>query len=246
MDEVYQTIHSRPKADVVVLKMNSGNAWFADESVNGTKFKFLKDTGARKSVMSMKCFKSIPELFRPQFDNTNMIFQIAKGEVLPSMCLAYVTICVYGYTFNLPIFVCDMGDIDCIFGLDAGMVAGFIISNRTCILWFNSNQHEEPKQLSRAIVMQSAICHLRAVQRVGLKLSKACTIEVAYAKRAMSRKWNGSKVFCTTHSNLWSDLGAIMMDGIADMSSGSVELDFVNSTSHLDVIKPGQIVATSI
>ncbi len=30
---------------------------------------------------------------------------------------------MYGYTFKLPIFVCDMEDIDCIFGLDAGIEA---------------------------------------------------------------------------------------------------------------------------
>ncbi len=42
------------------------------------------------------------------------------------MGVAHLTICMYGYTFNLPIFVCDMGDIDCIFWLDAGIVAGFI------------------------------------------------------------------------------------------------------------------------
>ncbi len=95
--------------------MNSGDAWFADASVNGTKL----DTGASKSVMSIKCFKSIPELFRPQLYNTNMRFQVANREVLPSMGVAYVTICMYGYTFNLPIFVCDMEDIDCRFGFDA-------------------------------------------------------------------------------------------------------------------------------
>ncbi len=92
--------------------MNSGDAWFADASVNGTKFKLLMDTGASKSVMSMK---SIPELFRPQLHNTNMRFQVANGEVLPFMGVEHVTICMYGYTFNLPIFICDMRDIDCIF-----------------------------------------------------------------------------------------------------------------------------------
>ncbi len=49
-----------------------------------------------------------------------------------------------------------------------------------------------------------------------------------------------------TYSNLWADLGAIMMDGAADLSSGSTELDFVNSTSHPVIIKPGQIVVTAI
>ncbi len=119
MDDVYQTNDSKPKADVVLLKMNSGDAWFADTSVNGAKFKFLMDTGASKSVMSMKCFKSIPDLFRPQLYNMNIRFQVTNKEVLPSMGVAHVTICMYHYTFNLPIFVCDMGDIDCIFGLDA-------------------------------------------------------------------------------------------------------------------------------
>ncbi len=38
LDNVYQTILSKPKTDVVLLKMNSGDAWFADASVNGTKF----------------------------------------------------------------------------------------------------------------------------------------------------------------------------------------------------------------
>ncbi len=37
-----------------------------------------------------------------------------------------------------------------------------------------------------------------------------------------------------------------MMDGVADLSSGSAELDFVNSTSHPVVIKPGQIIATAM
>ncbi len=62
----------------------------------------------------------------------------------------------------------------------------------------------------------------------------------------MSKRWNGSQVHCTTHSSLWADLGTIMMDGIVDLRSGSAELDFVNSTSNPVVIKPGQIVATTI
>ncbi len=33
-----------------------------------------------------------------------------------------------------------------------------------------------------------------------------------------------------THSSLWADLSTIMMDGVADLSSGSAELDFVNAT----------------
>ncbi len=200
MDEVFQTIRSKPKADVVLLKMNSGDAWFADASVNGTKFKILIDTGASKSVMSKKSFKSIPELFRPQLRNTRIRFQVANGEVLPSIGVAYVTICMYVYTYNLPIFVCDMGDIDCIFGLDAGKVTGFITCQRRSRLWFNANQRDKPKQLSRSD--SNAICHLRAVQRVEFKLFKTCTIKVAYAKQAMSNKWNASQVLCTTHSSL--------------------------------------------
>ncbi len=200
VEAVYQTNHSRPKADVVLLKMNSGDAWFADASVNATKFKFLMDTGASKSVMSMKFLKSIPDLFRPQLYNTNIRFQVANRDVLPSMGVAHVTICMYGYTFNLFIFVCDMGDIDYIFGLDAGTVAGFITCHRTGRLWFNANQREEPNQLSRSY--SNVICHHRAVLTVELKPFKTCTIEVAYAKRAMSKKWDGSQVLCTTHSNL--------------------------------------------
>ncbi len=33
-----------------------------------------------------------------------------------------------------------------------------------------------------------------------------------------------------THSILWADLSSIMMDGVSDLSSDSVELDFVNAT----------------
>ncbi len=243
-DDVYQTIRPKHKSDVVLLKMGSGDAWFADASLNGTSFKFLMDTAASKSVMSMKRFLSIPELFRPKLYNTKMRFQVTNGEVIASMGVAHVTISMYGYTFNLPIFVCHMRDIDCIFGLDAGSVAGFITCARTGKLWFNANQCEEPKQLSRSDC--NAIFHLRTVQRIELKPFKATTIEVAYAKRAMSRRWDGSQVHCTTHSSLWADLGTIMMDGVADLSSGSAELDFINSTSNMVVFKPGQIVVTSI
>ncbi len=89
---------------------------------------------------------------------------------------------------------------DCIFGLDAGKEAGFITCARTGRIWFKTNQHDEPKQLSRS--NSNAICHLRAVQRIELKPFKATTIQVAYAKRAMSKRWNGSQVHCITHLSL--------------------------------------------
>ncbi len=88
--------------------MDSGDVWFADASVNGTCFKFLMDTGASKSVMSSKRFMYIPELFRPQSCNTRMKFQVNNGEVISSMGVAHVSIQMYGYTFKLPIFVCDL------------------------------------------------------------------------------------------------------------------------------------------
>ncbi len=84
------------------------------------------DTGASKSVMSSKCFISIPDMFRSQLCNTRMKFQVANGEVLSSMGVAHVSIQMYGYTFKLTILVCNLGDIDCIFGLDAGKEACFI------------------------------------------------------------------------------------------------------------------------
>ncbi len=64
------------------------------------------------------------------------------------------------------------------------------------------------------------------MKRIELKQFKAKAIEVAYAKRAMFKRWNGLQVHCTTHSTLWADHGTIMMDGIVDVRSGSVELDF--------------------
>ncbi len=57
---------------------------------------------------------------------------------------------------------------------------------------------------------------------------------------------DGPQVHCTTHSSLWADLGTIMMDGVADLRSGSAELDFVNATLNWVVIKPGQIVITAM
>ncbi len=202
------------------------------------------DSGASKSVMSSKRFMSIPELFRPKLCNSRMKFQVANGDVLNAIGVAHVSIQLYGYTFKLPIFVFDLGDIDCIFGMDAGKEAGYITCARLGRIWFNANEHGKPEQLSRSSI--NDICHLRAVQRIELKLFKATTIEVAHEKRAMSKRWEGSQVHCMTHSSLWADLGTIMMDGIVDLSSGSAELDFVNSTSIPVIIKPGQIMATAM
>ncbi len=144
---------------------------------------------------------------------------------------------MYGYTFNLPIFLSDMGEIDCIFRLNAASVAGFITCAWIARLWFKANQHEQLKQLSRSDCI--AICQLRAVQRIELKLFKATTIEVANAKRDMSKTWDGSQVLCTTHSSLWADLAIIMMDRVADLSSSSAELDF--STGHQTLSLSSQV-----
>ncbi len=204
----------------------------------------LVDTGASKTVMSSKWFLSIPEMFRPQLCNTRMKFQVANGEVLTFMGVAHVSIQMYGYKLKLSIFVCDLGDIDCIFGLDAGKKAGLIAYARTGRIWINANEHEEPKQLSRSSC--NDVCHLREFQMIELKPFKATNIEVAYAKRAMSKIWKGSQVHCTSHSIIWADLGMIMMDGVAHLSSGSAELDFINPTSNPVIIKPDQIVVTAI
>ncbi len=112
---MYHTTHSKPKSDVILLKMDYGDAWFADGSINRINFNFLMDTGTSKSVISSKCFMSIPDMFRPNLCNTRMKFQVANAEVLSSICVAHVSIQMYGYTFKLPIFVCNLGDIDCIF-----------------------------------------------------------------------------------------------------------------------------------
>ncbi len=137
-----------------------------------------------------------------------------------------------------------MGDIDCIFGLDAGKVAGFITCALTGMIWFNANEHDEPEQLSGSSC--NAVRHLRAVKRIELKPFKVANIEVAYAKRAMSKNWKGAQVHCMTYSNLWADLGTIMMDGVDDLSSSSVELDLVNTTLNPVVIKPSQIIAMAV
>ncbi len=111
MDDVYYTIRTNPKSDVILLKMDSDKAWFANASFNGTPFKFHMDSGESKSVMSSKWFMSIPELFRPKVYITRMKFQVANGEVLNAIGVVYVSIKMYGYNFKLPIDTIDIKTI---------------------------------------------------------------------------------------------------------------------------------------
>ncbi len=66
VDDVYYTTQTKSKSDLILVKIDSGEAWFAIVSVKGTPFKFLMDSEANKSVMSSKRFMSILELFRPK------------------------------------------------------------------------------------------------------------------------------------------------------------------------------------
>ncbi len=177
MDDVYYTTQTKLKSDVILLKLDSGEAWFANGSVNGTPFKFVMDSGASKSVMSLKLFMSITELFQSKLCNIRMKFKVANGELLNAIGVAHASTKMYWYTFKLSIFFYDLRDINCIFWLDAGKEAGFITCAQTGIIWFNANEHDEPEQLSRSSC--NAICHLRAVKRIKLKPFKATTIEVA-------------------------------------------------------------------
>ncbi len=97
MDDVYYTTHLKPKVDIILLKMDSGDAWFADASINGTPFRLLMDSGAIKSVMSSKRFMSILDLFRPNLCYTRMKLQVENGEVLNAMGVACISIQMYGY-----------------------------------------------------------------------------------------------------------------------------------------------------
>ncbi len=42
------------------------------------------------------------------------------------MGVAHIAFQMYGYNFKLPIFVHDLGDLDCIFGIHAGKIKCFI------------------------------------------------------------------------------------------------------------------------
>ncbi len=64
------------------------------------------------------------------------------------MGVAHVSVQMYGYIFKLPIFDCDLGDLDCIFGMEAGKIASFIRCAGTSRIWFNSNKIGEPEQLT--------------------------------------------------------------------------------------------------
>ncbi len=173
------------------------------------------NTGASKSVISLKCFMSIPEIFRPQLCNTRMKFQVDNGELLFSTDVAHVSIQMYGYTHSYLSSLATWEVLIAFLCWDAGKEAGFITCARTGRIWFNAKEQDEPKQLPRSSC--NAICYLRAVQRI--EPFKATTIKVAYAKR-----WDESQVHCMTHSSLCADLGIIMMDGVADLSSDSAEL----------------------
>ncbi len=95
MDDVYYTTRSKPKSDVILLKMDSGDVWFANASINATTSKFLMDTAASESVMSLKQFMSIPEMFKPNLCNNRMKFQVENGEVLNSTRVAHVSVQMY-------------------------------------------------------------------------------------------------------------------------------------------------------
>ncbi len=67
-----------------------------------------------------------------------MKFQVANGEVINAVGVAHVSIQMYGYIFKLLVFVCDLGDLDCIFGLDALKIGR---------IWFNAHEKSEPHQM---------------------------------------------------------------------------------------------------
>ncbi len=85
VDNVYKTTRSKPKVDVILLKIDSDDICLSDASVNGITFMFLMDSGVSKRVMSSKWFMSIPDFFRPNICNTRMKFQVANEEVMDAM-----------------------------------------------------------------------------------------------------------------------------------------------------------------
>ncbi len=96
VDDVYYTTRSKPKSDVILLQIDSSDAWFADVSVNGTNFKFLMDTGDSHCVMSSKHFMSISEMFRPQLCNTIRNFKLlTERYYLPWVLLMYTNVWVH-------------------------------------------------------------------------------------------------------------------------------------------------------
>ncbi len=42
------------------------------------------------------------------------------------MGVVHISVQMYRHIFKLPISICDLEDLDCIFGMDAGRIAGFV------------------------------------------------------------------------------------------------------------------------
>ncbi len=97
----------------------------------------LLSSGASKSGIFSKQFMSIPERLQQQLCKTRMTFQVANREVLTSKCMGT-------HSNYISSFVTwDLGDIYCIFGLDAEKIARFITFAWAGRNWFNENEHDE-------------------------------------------------------------------------------------------------------
>ncbi len=70
------------------------------------------------------------------------------------------SICIYVLVqlLKLSIFVCDLCDINCIFGMDGGKIAGFITCSQTGRTWFNVDPTGKPQHISRQRC--NVVCHL--------------------------------------------------------------------------------------
>ena len=227
------------KVDKSLNSVNTGSSWFLPVIVARERRFFLLDSGASRTIVSRAFYEALPEP-KPKLNHTKVCFQFADGRTQHSRGVIHLPVEVYGRSMVLVCFVCDMGDIDCVLGMDAFVKESMITCFRSGRIWIGGDVNSEPNQMVRKT--GDRLCYLRAVENIIIDREGSGTVEVGFGK-IIPAKWNNTEILCTTHPELWSEKGTVVFDGVTKLSKGRTEVTLINSTDQILKIKRGQLIA---
>ncbi|MEW8548227.1 MAG: retroviral-like aspartic protease family protein, partial [Candidatus Thiodiazotropha sp.] len=107
---------SNPLQTPLIKRIVRSDGFYLEAKVNGEKIVFTIDTGATKTIISERVYKSIPSSNRPKLNKTTGLTE-ASGQPLAQLGTAEFIIVLNGMQFKADIIVANIED-DGLFGHD--------------------------------------------------------------------------------------------------------------------------------
>ncbi len=124
------------------------------------------------------------------------------------------------------------------FCIDVGRAIQYVLCYDTGTIWCLDDPKQSPLYCIPNVITQDDNLYARVLKQVVIKVQSFAPIDVGTRNSMPPKEWH-SQLLRTCTDNLWTELGATVLQGIVDFIKGPAIACIINTTSQDLILKSG-------